>query len=204
MWVHFIVCAVFLCHIPPAPPSSAVPILHVCALRVQEYIQKVNTCANELTYFCFPLCVYSCAHTVCVTYTELTGHQSRCGKWKWCSGGETPGGRLGINSRGCDALWSPHLRGRRGEKSKWRRDNAEQEGGVSTLKEQNLLPTRQQVNFQMQEELNSEDLQLAARRLFQYRTHLRTCIGAHFKNLERAESLTCRAQLQTVFKVVFW
>lgn len=58
-----------------------------------------------------------CAVTVCVRtcVAELTGHQSSCGKWKRCSGGEMPEGRLGINTRICDALWSAHLRGKKEE-----------------------------------------------------------------------------------------
>lgn len=56
-------------------------------------------------FACALLCMYSTRQD-----SDLTGHQSHCGKWKWCSGGEMPGGRLGINSRICDALWSTHLR----------------------------------------------------------------------------------------------
>lgn len=77
-----------------------------------------------LRYLC--VCI-----TVHVQYSsELTGHQRHCGNWKWCSGGEMPGGRLGINSRICDALWSTHLREKRDggegerasdERTKWRR-----------------------------------------------------------------------------------
>lgn len=104
----------------------------------------------------------ACALTVCVStcVAELTGHQSRCGKWKWCSRGEMPGGRLGINSRICDALWSTHLRRKRKQRGKEQveRHGLSREG---VLKEQNLRLTRQQATFQMQSS-SAVRIQLAA------------------------------------------
>lgn len=107
MWVHFFFvkisfAALLTCH------------LHASELLSPQtdFIYWHISSFNVLPGF---LCM--CALTVCVRTraAELTGHQSSCGKWKRCSGGDMPEGRLGINTRICDALWSAHLRGKKEE-----------------------------------------------------------------------------------------
>lgn len=115
-----------------------------------------------------------CART-CVA--ELTGHQSHCGKWKWSSGGETPGGRLGINSRICDALWSAHLREKR-EEGEGKR--ASGEGTKLSRRELFSSPYRAECitdqtagHLSNAEKLNSEDLTWC-QESFKHRTHRHT------------------------------
>ena len=118
----------------------------------------------SLSVACFPLRVHYRALTVRVSacVAELTGHQSHCGKWKWCLGGETPGGRLGINSWICDALWSTHLRGNRDEGEGKR---ASGEGTELSRRELFSSPYRAESitdqaagHLSNAEQLNSEDL----------------------------------------------
>lgn len=75
---------------PLSCPASAP--LHMWASLVDK--EKVSLCSN--VPFAFHLkypCMHIAVHVQYLSDTELTGHQSRRGKWKWCSSGEEGGGR---------------------------------------------------------------------------------------------------------------